>query len=76
MPIRRRRYRGVEGKSVEYIETSFDHDYKYVSVRFEDKTCFTLSLRSDIFPHVVGLYDLATGDSKVIREYVIPKEFH
>jgi hypothetical protein len=75
MSIRKRRYRGVEGKRVEYIETSFDDDYKYVSVRFEDKTCFTLSLRSDVFPHVVGLYNLATGDSKVIREFVLPRGF-
>jgi hypothetical protein len=70
----RRRYRRIEGKIVAFVETSFDDDYKYINVHFQDKTCFTLSLRMNVFPHAVGLYDLSSGDSRIIREYIRPKD--
>ena len=73
MPARKHRYQGVEGKVVQFIETSFGDDYRYVHVRFTDKTSFTLSLRSEILLHIAGLYDISTGNSRVIKEYVIPK---
>ena len=73
MPVRKRRYQGVEGKVVQFIETSLGDDYRYVHVRFTDKTSFTLSLRSEILLHIAGLYDISTGDSRVIKEYVVPK---
>jgi hypothetical protein len=73
--MRRRRYRGPKGKVVDYIEISFHEDYKCINIRFEDKTSFALTLGVEVFPQIVGLYDVATGDSKVIREYVLPKAF-
>lgn len=75
MSTRLRRYRGPKGKLVEYIQISFHEDHKCVSVQFQDKTCFVVTLRVDVSPHVVGLYDVRTGDSKVIRECVLPKAF-
>jgi hypothetical protein len=73
---RTRRYRAIKGKVVAFIATSFDEDYRCINVHFEDGTCFHVSLRVDLLPHTVGLYDMSTGDSKVIREYVLPKGFH
>jgi hypothetical protein len=70
-----RRFRGPTGKVVDFIQVSFHEDHKCVSVYFKDKTCFALTLRVDVSPHIVGLYDMASGDSKIIREYVLPKAF-
>ena len=70
-----RRYRGPKGKIVEYVQINFDEDYRSVCIQFKDKTCFVLTMRVDVSPHIVGLYDVKTGDSKVIREYVLPKAF-
>lgn len=75
MSAHSRKFRGTRGKIVDYIQVSFHEDHKCVSVHFKDKTSFALTLHVEVTPHIVGLYDVASGDSKIIREYVLPKAF-
>jgi len=72
MPLKKQRYPGVEGKTVEYIETTHEQQFIYVHVRFSDKTAVSISLTSEAVIHHAALYDETTGDQDVLREYVLP----
>ena len=69
-----RRYPGVKGKTVEYIQTHNEQDNLYLNIRFTDKTCLNISIASNMFVHSAGLYDASTGDDKILKDYVLPKQ--
>jgi hypothetical protein len=72
MPFRGKRYAGVEGKTVECIETTNEQQFIYVHIRFSDKTAVSISLTSEVILYHAALCDEATGSQDVLREYVLP----
>jgi hypothetical protein len=73
MPSRGRRLPGVDGKTVEYIEITREQQFMYVHIRFGDKTKVSISFTSEVLLYHAALYDEATSNLKVLREYVQPK---
>lgn len=65
----RKKYREVHGKVVDWISHNVEQGCLYVSIRFEDKTDFSLRFTPQIATDYVELLDISTGDSKVIQEY-------
>jgi hypothetical protein len=73
MPFKAKRFPGVEGKTVECIETTCEQQFLYVHIRFRDKTTVSISVTSEAVLYHAALYDEATGNLKVLRDYVQPK---
>jgi hypothetical protein len=73
MSFKSKRYAGVEGKTVEYVETTCEQDFVYVRVCFDDKTALSFSLISGVILYHAALYNEATGDQEVLKDYVLPK---
>ncbi len=65
----RNRYREIRGKVVEWVSHSFEEGSLYVSIRFQDKTDFSLRFSPQIVTDGIDLSDISTGDFKLIREY-------
>ena len=66
----RRRYREVHGKIVDWVSHSLVEDGSlYVSIRFMDKTDFSLQFSPTILTDGIELSDISTGNFKMIREY-------
>ncbi len=68
----RRRYPEVHGKVVDFITHSIEDGTRYFSVRFKDKTDFSLRYACDMFVVGADLCDFKTGDFEMIREYMKP----
>jgi hypothetical protein len=68
----RRRYPEVHGKKVDFITHSIEDGTLYFSVRFKDKTDFSLRYACDMFVVGADLSDFKTGDFEMIREYMRP----
>src|SRR5260370_41499904 len=66
----RRRYPEVHGKVVDFITHSIEDGTRYFSVRFKDKTDFSLRYACDMFVVGADLCDFKTGDFELIREYM------
>jgi hypothetical protein len=66
----RRRYREVHGKIVDWVSHSLVEDGSlYVSIRFMDKTDFSLQFSPTILTDSIEFSDISTGNFKMIREY-------
>jgi hypothetical protein len=65
-----RRYRGVQGKVVHWVEHSFEEGLLYIHVRFTDKTelCWRITTRMTI--EESDLADWTSGDFKQLRVFV------
>jgi hypothetical protein len=74
MSPKRTRYAGVEGKTVEHVETSYEEDFIYVHICFDDKTTLSFSVISGVILYHAALYNEITGDQEVLKEYVRPKQ--
>jgi hypothetical protein len=68
----RRRYPEVHGKVVDFITHSIEDGTLYFSVRFKDKTDFSLRYACDMFVVGADFCDFKTGDCEMIREYMKP----
>lgn len=68
----RRRYPEVHGKVVDFITHSIEDGTLYFSVRFKDKTDFSLRYACDMFVVGADFCDFKTGDFEMIREYMRP----
>ncbi|MGA8233627.1 MAG: hypothetical protein WB795_19280 [Candidatus Acidiferrales bacterium] len=70
----RRRYPEVQGKIVDFISHSIQDGTLYFTVRFKDKTDFSLRYACEMFVVAVGadFCDVKTGDFEMIREYIRP----
>jgi len=68
----RRRYPEVHGKVVDLITHSIEDGTLYFSVRFKDKTDFSLRYACDMFVVGADFCDFKTGDFEMIREYMRP----
>ena len=70
----RRRYPEVHGKVVDFLTHSIEDGTLYFSVRFKDKTDFSMRFVPQIATHYVDLSDISTGDFKMIREYYVRRD--
>jgi hypothetical protein len=68
----RKRYPEVHGKVVDFITHSIEDGTLYLSVRFKDKTDFSLRYACDLFAVGTDFCDFKTGDLEMIREYMRP----
>jgi hypothetical protein len=68
----RRRYPEVHGKIVDFISHSIQDGTLYFTVRFKDKTDFSLRYACDMFVVGADFCDVKTGDFEMIREYMRP----
>ena len=68
----RKRYPEVHGKVVDFITHSIEDGTLYFSVRFKDKTDFSLRYTCDMFVVAADFCDFKTGDFEMIREYMQP----
>ena len=68
----RRRYPEIHGKVVDFITHSIEDGTLYFSVRFKDKTDFSLRYGCDMFVVGADFCDFKSGDFEMIREYMRP----
>ena len=68
----RSRYPEVHGKIVDFISHSIQDGTLYITVRFKDKTDFSLRYACDMFVVGADFCDVKTGDFEMIREYMRP----
>jgi hypothetical protein len=68
----RKGYPEVHGKVVDFITHSIEDGTLYFSVRFKDKTDFSLRYACDMFVVGADCCDFKTGDFEMIREYMKP----
>jgi hypothetical protein len=68
----RSRYPEVHGKIVDFISHSVHDGTLYFTVRFKDKTDFSLRYACDIFVVGADFCSVKTGDFEIIREYMRP----
>ena len=68
----RRRCPEVHSKVVEDVSHSTEDGTLYFSVRFKDKTDFSLRFACEMFIVGADLTDMQTGDLEMIREYMKP----
>jgi len=66
----RKRYPGVEGKIVEYVQTYNEQDTLYFHVHFTDKTFIGISVVPYVRVHSADFYDASTGDYEVLKDYI------
>jgi len=67
------RYTEMKGRTVERIEVSLSSDYRCVSIRFEDKTDFTVEIDTRLVCEAFHA-DWKTGNMRVLRRWPILKE--
>ena len=65
----RDRYREIHGKIVDWISYSFGDGSLYLSIRFMDKTDFSLQFSPKILTESIYLSDMSTGNFEMIRRY-------
>ena len=65
----RNRFREIHGKIVDWVSYSFGDGSLYVSIRFMDKTDFSLQFSPKILTVSIDLSDMSTGDLEMIRRY-------
>lgn len=68
----RRRYPEVHGKVVDFINHTIADGTLYFSVRFRDKTDFSLRYSCGMFVVGADISDMSAGDLEIIREYMKP----
>ncbi len=68
----RRCYPEVRGKIVDFISHSLEDGTLYFTVRFKDKTDFSLRYACEMFAVGADFCDAKTGDFEMIREYMRP----
>jgi len=65
-----RRYRGVQGKVVHWVEHTFEEGLLYIHVRFTDKTELSWRIATRMTIEESHLADWTSGDFKQLRVFV------
>jgi hypothetical protein len=65
-----RRYRGVQGKVVDWVEHSFEEGSLYINVRFTDKSELSWRIVTRMTIEESDLADWTSGDFKQLRVFV------
>ena len=73
-PVRKfvpgRRYRGVQGKVVRWVEHTFEEGLLYIHVRFTDKTGLSWRIATRMTIEESDLADWTSGDFKQLQVFV------
>jgi hypothetical protein len=69
--VPRRRYGGLQGKVVEWVEHRFEEGVLYIHVRFTDKTELTWRITTRMTLEEADLADWTSGDFKQLRVYAL-----
>jgi hypothetical protein len=73
-PVRKfvpgRRYHGVQGKVVHWVEHAFEEGLLYIHVRFTDKTELSWRIATRLTIEESDLADWTSGDFKQLRVFV------
>ncbi len=69
----RKKYPEVHGKVVDFITRTVEDGTLYFTVRFTDKTSFTLQYQCEFIAVGAELGDWKTGDLQLVRQYMKPK---
>lgn len=67
------RYKEMKGRTVERIEIWFSPEYRCISVRFEDKTDFTVEITPRMAFRATHS-DLKTGEMRVLKRWPVIRE--
>lgn len=65
-----RRYRGVQGKVVQWVEHTFEEGLLYIHVRFTDKTELSWRITTRMTIEESDLADWTSRDFKQLRVFV------
>ena len=68
--FRGRRYRGLRGKVVEWVEHKFEEGLLYIHVRFTDKTELSWRIATHMTIEEADLADWTSGDFKQLRTFI------
>jgi hypothetical protein len=68
----RKRYPEVHGKVVDFINHTVTDGTLYFSLRFRDKTNFSLRYSCRMFVVGADISEMSAGDLEIIREYMKP----
>lgn len=69
----RKKYPEVNGRVVDFITHAVEDGTLYFTIRFTDKTVFSLRYRCELVAVGAELGNWKTGDLKRIRQYMKPK---
>lgn len=72
--MRGKRYPGLHGKVVDWVEHEFAEGSLYIHVRFQDSTELTYTVGCRLFIEEAVLGDISTGNYKVVRKYASNKQ--
>ena len=64
------RYRGLQGKVVEWVGHAFEEGLLYIHIRFVDKTELTWRIATQVTIEKANLADWSSGDFKQLRVFV------
>ena len=70
----RAQYPELHGKVVDFIHHGVEDGGLYFTVRFEDKTQFSVRYRCEMVLTGASLYDATTGNLRIVRQYFKPKD--
>jgi hypothetical protein len=65
-----RRYRGLQGKTVQWVEHKFEEGLLYIHVRFTDQTELSWRIATRMIIEEADLADWTSGDFKQLRTFV------
>lgn len=65
----RNQYREIHGKTVDWVNYSFEDGSLYIDIRFKDTSVFSLRFSPQIVTDGIDLSDMSSGTFKLIREY-------
>lgn len=68
-----RRYRGVRGKIVEWVDHKFEEGMLYIHVRFADKTELSWRIVTRVAIEEAGFADWTSGDFKQLGVFARDK---
>ena len=69
----RKKYPEVHGKVVDFITHTVEDGTLYFTVRFTDKTAFSVQYQCEFVATGAELGDWKMGDFKLIRQYMKPR---
>lgn len=64
-----KRYPGVEGKVVEYVQTHSEQNTLYLHIHFADRTFLGISVAPGVRVHSADLYAECSGNYEVLKDY-------
>jgi hypothetical protein len=65
----RKRYREVHGKRVDWISHWVEEGILFLTVRFTDGKCFSITYSPCVILDSVDFSDMSTGDEVILKQY-------